>query len=141
MTTWYYVWKKGRVTSLGKGHRSTLPHQKDLPCSVHLTKRFLNLGGHKGNNYLFHRVSHTKSGHILRHHKLSYTRVPELVRIQLNSIGLKPEESGKASLAAALGIPDRLIMHQGGWKSEESKNNYIKDTKNTLLCISRACMI
>ena len=93
-------------------------------------------------------VSHTKSGYTLRHHKLSYTRALELVRVQLKSIGLEPEEygshsmrSGGASLAAALGIPDRLIMRQGGWKSEESKTNHIKETRDTLLRISGACMI
>ena len=116
---------------------------KGSPCPVCLTKHFLKAGGHKGNDYLFHRVSHTKSGYTLRHHKLSYTRALELVRVQLKSIGLEPEEyglhsmwSGGASLAAALGIPDRLIMYQGGWKSEESKNNYIKETRDTLLHIS-----
>ena len=118
------------------------------PCPVSLTKHFLKAGGHKGNDYLFRRVSHTKSGYTLRNHKLSYTRALELVRVQLKSIGLEPQEygfhsmrSGRASLAAALGILDRLIMRQGGWKSEESKNNYIKETKDTLLHISRACMI
>ena len=115
---------------------------------MRLTKHFLKAGGHKGNDYLFRRVSHTKSGYTLRHHKLSYTRALELVRIQLKSIGLEPEKyglqsmrSGGATLAAALGISDRLIMRQGGWKSEESKNNYIKETRDTLLRISRACMI
>ena len=115
---------------------------------MRLTKHFLKAVGHKGNDYLFRRVSYTKSGYTLRHHKLSYTRALELVRVQLKSIGLEPEEyglhsmqSGGASLAAALGIPDRLIMRQGGWKSEESKNNYVKETRNTVLRISRACML
>ena len=137
------------MTSSGKGHGSTLPHQKGLPvlCVLQL-KHFLKACGHKSNDYLFRRVSHTKSGYTLRHHRLSYTRALELVRVQLKSIGLEPEDyglhsmrSGRASLAAALGIPDRLIMRQGDWKSEESKNNYIKETRDTLLRISRACMI
>ena len=121
---------------------------KGSPCPVHLTKHFLKVGGHKGNNYLFRRVTHIKPGYTSRHLKVSYTRALKLVRVQLKNIGLKPEEYGlynmqsaRASLTAALGIPDRLIMHQGGWKSEESKNNYIKETKVTLLRISRACMI
>ena len=110
---------------------------------MRLTKHFLKAGGHKGNDYLFRRVSHTKSGYALHHHKLSYIRALELVRVQLKSIGLEPEEyglhsmqSGGDSLAAALGIPDRLIMCQRGWKSEESRNNYIKETRDTLLHIS-----
>ena len=136
------------MTSSGKGHGSTLLHQKGSPSPVHLTKHFLKVRRHKANDYLFRRVSNTKSGYTLRHHKLSYTRALQLVRVQLKSIGLEPGEyglhsmqSGGASLAAAFGIPDRLIMRQGGWKSEESKNNYIKETRDTLLCISQACMI
>ena len=46
--------------------------------------------------------------------------------------------SGGASLAAALGIPDRLIVRQGGWRSEKSKHNYIRETKNALLQVSRS---
>ena len=57
--------------------------------------------------------------------------------------GLKPKDyglhsmrSGGASLAAALGIPDRLIMRHGGWKSETSKNRYISESKISLLHVS-----
>ena len=46
--------------------------------------------------------------------------------------------SGRASLAAAaLGVPDRLIMRQGGWKSVSSKNRYIKESLPSLLTVSR----
>ena len=48
-----------------------------------------------------------------------YIRALELVRVQLKSVDLKPEEyslhsmrSGRACLADALGIHDRLIMSQ-----------------------------
>ena len=64
------------------------------PCPVRLTKLFLKVGRHKGHDYLFRRVSDTKSGYALHHHKLSYNRALELVRVQLKSIGLKPEEYG-----------------------------------------------
>ena len=36
---------------------------------------------------------------------------------------------GGVSLAAALGLPDRLIIGQGGWRSVSSKNKYIKESK------------
>ena len=148
MTTWHYFWKKRKNDQFREGLWIFIATSKGSPCPVRLTKHFLKAGGHNGNDYLFRRVSHTKSGYTLRHHKLSYTRALELVRVQLKRIGLEPEDyglhsmqSGGASLAAALGIPDKLRMHQGGWKSEESKNNYIKETRDTLLRISEACMI
>ena len=68
-----------------------------------------------------------------------------MARKLLKSIGLKPElyglhsmRSGGTSLAAALGLPDHLIMHHGGWRSESSKNRYIKETKAVLFDISRS---
>ena len=68
-----------------------------------------------------------------------------MVRKLLKSVGLKPElyglhsiRSGGASLAAALGLPDRLIMCHGGWGSESSKNRYIKETKAALLEVSKS---
>ena len=36
--------------------------------------------------------------------------------------GVQSKHSGGARLAAALGIPDRYVMHNGGWKSETSNN-------------------
>ena len=45
---------------------------------------------------------------------------------------------GGASLAAAIGIHDRLIMRRGGWKSESSKNRYIKEAMESLLSVSKA---
>ena len=45
--------------------------------------------------------------------------------------------SGGASLAAALGVPDRLIMRQGDWKSVSSKNRYIEESLPSLLSVSR----
>ena len=67
------------------------------------------------------------------------------MRRQLKAIGLKLGEyslhsmrAGGASLAAALGIPNRLIMRHRGWRSEKSKNNYIRETKDALLQVSRS---
>ena len=45
--------------------------------------------------------------------------------------------SGGASLAAGLGVPDRPIMQQGGWRSVSSKNRYIEESKASLLEVSR----
>ena len=56
----------------------------------------------------------------------------------MSKYGLHSMRAGGATLAAALGIPDRLIMNQGGWRSEKLKNNYICDTKDALLHVSRS---
>ena len=114
-------------------------------CPVILLQRFLSKGNHSDNSFLFRRVSHTKNGMKLRKEKLSYSRALDLVRKQLRAISLDPQQfglhslrSGGASLAAAMGIPDRLIMRHGGWKSESSKNRYMQESVDSLLAISRA---
>ena len=52
--------------------------------------------------------------------------------------GLHSMRSGGASLVAALGVPDRLIMRQGSWRSVSSKNRYIRESKASLLEVSKA---
>ena len=70
---------------------------------------------------MFRKVSQTMSGYRLGNQKLTYSRALQLVRKQLKAIHLNPADyglhsmrSGGASLAASLGLPDRLIMRQGG---------------------------
>ena len=65
---------------------------RSLPCPVKLIQHFLQAGRHSGDDYIFRRISHTKSGYSLRKHRLSYTRALELTRRRLRAIGLNPGE-------------------------------------------------
>ena len=114
-------------------------------CPVSLLKRFIQVGEHSLDSFLFGKISHTKASFKLRKQKLSYSRALELFKKRLERIHLDPSLyglhslcSGGASLAASIGIPDRLIMRHGGWHSEESKNRYINESIDSLLRISRA---
>ena len=97
-------------------------------CLVLLLKKFLIRDRQEDSSYIFRKVCHLKQGYKLRKHRLTYSRGLELTRGQLAAIGLKSKKyglhsmcSGGASLAAALGLSDRLIMCHGGWKSDSSK--------------------
>ena len=112
-----------------------------LACS----KKIICKGVHFSDSYLFGKVVNTSSGFRFRDQKLSYSRALELLRKVLQAIhlgdkmyGLHSMRSGGASLAAALGVPDRLIMRQGSWRSVSSKNRYIRESKASLLEVSRA---
>ena len=114
-------------------------------CPVSLTERFLLVGQHKESDYLFRKICHTKRGFSFRPQQLTYSRATELFKKQLKVIGLDPKQyglhslrSGGASSAAAAAIPDRLLMRQGGWRSQTAKNMYIKETEQALLRVSRA---
>ena len=113
-------------------------------CPVRSLKRFIQVGEHSLDSFLFRKISHTKAGFKQRKQKLSYSRALELFKKQLEKIHLDPSfyglhslRSGGASLAASIGIPDRLIMRHRGWRSEGSKNRYINESIDSLLRISR----
>ena len=81
----------------------------------------------------------------LRKEPMSYSRANELIKQELQKERLDPGfygihslRAGGASAAAALGIPDRLFQRQGGWRSEKSKNNYIQETLESLLKVTKA---
>ena len=146
MTIWPFFLKKGKMTSLGKVPGFWwLLQVPGIYCPVLLLRRFLSRGVHFNDSYLFCKVSHTKSGYRLRNQKLTYSHARQLVRKQLKAVHLNPADyglhsmrSGGASLAASLGLPDRLIMRQGGWKSANSQHRYIKESRDSLLSITRA---
>jgi len=59
-------------------------------------------------------------------------------RLDPGLYGIHSLRAGGASAAAALGIPDRLFQWQGGWRSEKSKNNYIQESLESLLKVTKA---
>ena len=77
---------------------------------------------------------------------MSYSRANELLKKELKTEGLYSKQysvhslrSGGASAATALGVPDRLFQrHLGGWRSEAAKNNYLKETLDSLLLVTKA---
>ena len=76
---------------------------------------------------------------------MSYSWVKELIRKELGKKGLDPTKfgihslhSGGPSAAAALGVPDRLFQRHGGWRSEKAQNNYVKESLDSLLLVTKS---
>lgn len=74
---------------------------------------------------------------------ISYTRMREIfifmckqIKLDSSKFGLHSLRSGGTSAAAESGVPDRLIKRQGRWKSEKSKNTYIKESVSNKLLAS-----
>ena len=114
------------------------------PCPVAVVEKFLKVGSHDRKSQLFRRILHTKKRMELRKEPMSYSRAKELIKQELLKEGLEPSlygihslRAGGASAAAALGIPDRLFQRQGGWRSEKSRNNYIQESLESLLTVTR----
>ena len=68
-----------------------------------------------------------------------------MLKQELQKEGLDPKQyglhslrSGGATTTAALGIPDRLLQRQGGWRSSKAKNNYISESLDSLLLVTNS---
>ena len=92
------------------------------------------------------RKVNTSSVFRFRDQKLSYSHVLELLRKVLpaiqrhlndNEYSLHTMRSGKASLAATVGVPDRPSLQQGSWISVSFKNRYVRKSEAYLLGLSR----
>jgi hypothetical protein len=73
---------------------------------------------------------------------MTYSRASELFKKELVKEGLDAKDydslrSGGATTAAALCIPDHLLQRQGGWRTAKAKNNYIVESKDSLLHITK----
>ena len=80
----------------------------------------------------------------LRKEPMSYSRANELIKCELQKEGLDRKlyevhslRAGGTSASAALGAPARLFQRQGGWRSERSKTNYIQESVESLLTVTK----
>ena len=85
--------------------------------------------------FLFRPIQKTKRGETLRESgQISYSCLRDLFRKKLSCLGFSPDNfglhslrAGGASAAANAGVPDRLFKRHGRWKSENTKDIYMKD--------------
>ncbi|XP_020908588.1 uncharacterized protein LOC110246574 [Exaiptasia diaphana] len=113
-------------------------------CPVSLTRRFILRAGLLSGPLFRECVSRgvVKS---LSSKALSYASARSQVLSAFTAIGLDAKKfglhslrAGGASAAARAGIPGRLISSHGGWKSDVSRNGYIKDCKDSILAVSKS---
>ena len=114
------------------------------PCPVKVVENFIAQGKHTRGSRFFCKVIHTNNGFCLKEQAMTYSRAAQLFKMELGKEGLNKDayglhslRSGGASAAAALGVPDRLFQRHGGWHSEKSRNNYLEESLDSLLLVSR----
>ena len=117
-------------------------------CTLDLTRRYFVLAGidKQCDKYIFRGIENTKNGQKLR--KIdkppSYTTIRGYVLDLLANIGLDPKKfglyslrSGGASVAANIGVNDRLFKKHGRWKSDKVKDSYVHEDVESKLSVSR----
>jgi len=117
-------------------------------CPVAMLKKYLNcasVGDLTSSEYLYRPIVlfKSKNKYELRTVKLSYSRCREIFKEALEEIGvdssnfgLHSPRAGGASAAAAIGVPDRLFKRHGRWKSDSSKDRYVKESLTNKLLVS-----
>ena len=110
-----------------EGSQVLISRSDEAPCPVGVVQKFLELAKHDPRTILWRHIQHTKSGQKLRKEPMSYSRANQLLKKELEKEGLDPKcyglhslRSGGATTAASMGIPDRLLQRQGGWRSNRS---------------------
>lgn len=117
----------------------------EKPCPVEVVEKFIVQGCHEQGSKLFRRIQHTKNGWQLKKQGMSYSRANQLLKAELKKEKLNVSHysihslrAGGASAAATLGVPDRLFQRHGGWRSETAKNNYLRESLDSLLLITKS---
>lgn len=106
-------------------------------CPVSIAERYFSAMGdaHDSAMPVLRRLVNTKEGIRPTQHKLSYTRAREIVLNALKPIvpdiasyGLHSLRSGGATAAHNAQVPPVLISKHGRWKTEQSRNKYLKNS-------------
>jgi hypothetical protein len=136
--------EKRKNDQFRQGTQVLIARADKTPCPVAVVEKFLQRGGHEPGKVIWRRIQSEKSGSKLRSALLTYNRASELFKQALTNEGLNAKEyglhslrSGGATTAAALGISDRLLQRQGGWRTAQAKNNYIAESKKSLLRVTK----
>ena len=129
---------------LRHGHWILISRWDGELCPVSLVERLLAEGDYSGHQLLFGRIRKSSGRRVIRG-AMSYSRARELIHDALSRTGVDPASyglhslrSGGASVAAAAGVPDRLIQRQGGWRSEVAMRAYFSESLPAMLSVSKA---
>lgn len=135
------------------GNKVFISQTKGLICPHALLLRYFSLANipPSADEYIFRSIQASRRGQTataLASRRLSYTRLREIIKETVSSIGLNPNlysthslRSGGASFMANSQAHNpnlnRLLKLQGRWKSDTSKDMYVKDSLESRLTLTK----
>ncbi|KAI8490503.1 hypothetical protein Bbelb_317710 [Branchiostoma belcheri] len=108
------AFNRRKIDQFREGQWSCIVQTDNTSCPVAILRHFLRASQSTGHVKLFRRVANIRG-------------------LDARKYGLHSLRSGGASTAAAMGVPDRLIAHHGGWRSTEAREGYILESKSSVL--------
>ena len=142
--------EKSKCDQHRDGHIVYISKIESSYCPVKLVELFLsNCKIDRKQNINFHlipRLFKTKKGYsVSKTLGIGYTRAREIFlqklkscNLEVKKYGLHSLRSGGATAASENDVSDKLISKHGRWKSDRSKDGYIKDTVEKRLKLSKS---
>ena len=136
-----------KTDQLRKGDEVIFARSGKATCPVTYLENYLRRSGTslQEQRFVFRPICKSKMGEHLRESgSISYTCLWEQFKSKIRKLGYNPTDfglhslrAGGATMAANVGVPDRLFKRHGRWKSEKAKGGYVDDSVERRLSVTR----
>ena len=138
---------RSKTDQLQRGDEVLIARTGTPTCPVAMLERYMGKPGidKRSSLFLFRAITKTKARESLRSSgSISYSRLRELFKLKLEELGypagkygLHSLRAGGSTAAANAGVPDQLFKRHGRWRSKNAKDEYVDDSLQSCLTVSK----
>ena len=136
--------QKAKNDQIREGNVLYVSELQSRYCPVLNTAAYITVAKLQPTDYLICKLIKTKKGHkVVGSHRMSNSRIRKAFMNHASplfpnvNLGLHGLRAGGASAAAQNHVSDRLISKHGRWRSERSRDGYIKDSIENRLSVTK----
>ena len=142
--------RKSKTDQYRQGNSVVISMGQTDACPVQILKTYVEMGNihvaPESAEYVFRPLycNKGKKGLTKKNKPISYTRACETVLARLREVcgtanlGLHSLRAGGATAAARASVPDRMWKRHGRWKSDKAKDDYVEDSMEHRLLVSKS---
>ena len=140
--------RHGKTDQWRQGDEVVVARTANKTCQVAMLEHYMQVTGMSWEDelFLFRPIQANKNGQTLRKSgKISYSCLRKAFKKKISDLGLPAEEFGLHSLraggtaaAANAKVLNRCFKRHGRWKSENAKDEYVKDDIKSRLEVSKS---